>query len=272
MKKFFVLTAFLFLSSIPVFASDYRSEVMHLEGTAFVTSRGSAKEPVREGDILKPGDVLEVGPKSSVDLAYDGEWNNVTTLDENSKVKIESIYPTVLYTDNGSIFAKLKSLPKGTTFEVKTPVNVAAVRGTIYQTTYRGGKASVYNYSSSPVEVFGLDSKGKRLKSPVVLRSHQKTFIPEKGLRPAAPARMAPGEHRFARSLNAKMEKQLQNLRSKGRMGKVQTVKYVENARTLNASSVSKAAKSKKSKPKVSKKKKTAKKPAKKRARVRGRL
>ena len=54
-------------------------------------------------------------------VANDSEWKNVTRLEENSKLKVSSVYPGKLKLSEGAVFARLKVLPKDSAFEVKTP-------------------------------------------------------------------------------------------------------------------------------------------------------
>jgi len=131
---------------------------MTIEGAAYLVD-GALRTPLKEKMVLSAGDTIEVDANSSVDLAYDRDWKNITRVNENSRVRINGIFPTKLVMIRGDIYAKLRSLPKGSSFEIKTPTAVAAVRGSEYRTMYRGGMTRVYNFAHSKVEVFGLGMK-----------------------------------------------------------------------------------------------------------------
>ena len=107
------------------YAEGFQCEVMSIEGSAFVTNSEMTHQPIKEGDILKVNDLIEVGADSSVDIAYDRDWQNVARLEESSKIEIKNIFPTMLKMSYGGIYAKLKSLPKDSTFEVATPTAIA---------------------------------------------------------------------------------------------------------------------------------------------------
>ena len=155
----FVLTGALLA---PVcFAEDFYCEVMSVEGTVTRTNASEADKPVAEGDLLAVEDVVTVGASSYADIAYDRDWNNVTRVEENSSVRIKSLYPTEVSLEKGGIFAKLKSLPKDSSFDVSTPTAIASVRGTEYRTTFLEGATQVYNVSDSDVYVYGFDPSGE---------------------------------------------------------------------------------------------------------------
>jgi len=93
-------------------------------------------------------------------------------------VEIRSLSPAHLFIKEGAVLAKLAKLPKGKSFQLSTPVNVAVVQGSAYEAVYRDDAADVYNFSSSPVQVFSFDEKGKRRPTPLVLKEFQKTRAP----------------------------------------------------------------------------------------------
>ena len=100
-------------------AEEFQCEVMSLEGTAYLSNAAVTKKPLQEGDIIQVNDVIDVGPGGGIDLAYDKDWKNVTHLEENTKVKIFSIYPALVHMDMGGVLARLKALPKDSSFQVE---------------------------------------------------------------------------------------------------------------------------------------------------------
>ncbi len=229
MKKFILGFLFCFLVQMAQgLSDDYGCEVMEVHGEVYLHNKNIGHHPLKQGDILKPGDTVEVTKDAQAHLAYDQEWNNVTTIEENSKMEIRSIYPTNLFIEKGAVLAKLNKLPKGTSFQLSTPVNVAAVRGSIYELVYRGETAEVYNFSSSPVEVFGFDEKEKRRPGFLVLHEFQKTQVSRRGILAKAAERMTEKEKSRGMGKIAFLENKIQGLRSKGRFAQVQNIKEVE--------------------------------------------
>ncbi len=210
---------------------DYRCEIMTVQGTASVVSANETK-PVKEGDLLKEGDQLKVEAGSYVDVAYDKQWNNITRIGENSDVTIKSIYPTGLKMKEGDIFAKLHRLPKGTTFEIQTPVAVAAVRGSEYFTEHRGGETKVFNYSPSPVEVFSFD-KGGQLMDRTMIQESEKTEIKGIAEAPRVPEKMSPDEMKRVDEKSGGMEVAIKEAKEAGRESFAPDVKTVEQDMVL---------------------------------------
>ena len=200
-------------------------EVMTVEGTATLSNATSSSKTLAEGDLLSEEDVVEVGASSYVDLAYDKDWNNVTRIEENSTIRIRSLSPPEVGLESGGLFAKLKSLPKDSTFNVQTPTAIASVRGTEYRTTFLEGETQVYNVSDSDVYVYGVDDSGEKQQAePVVVRNSQKTFVPRRGEAPRAPQRMEQADIQHAAGFKQGIEQKIKQNVSRGRVGKLPNV------------------------------------------------
>lgn len=115
--------------------------------------KGSAEQPAAQGDMLKEGDIIITGKKSTADLIFGA--SGVIRINENSRVTVAGIArkagdETLLDMENGKLFLTLAKL-EGTQFKVKTPTAVASVRGTSFTVTTdrRGAKLAVMNGSVS---------------------------------------------------------------------------------------------------------------------------
>ncbi len=221
------LVAFIFLSPVAN-AEDFYCEVLGVEGSATLTRSSDAPKAIEEGDILQVDDAIEVAEGGYVDISYDKDWSNVTRVEEKSKIVIKAIYPTTIDLEEGGVYAKLKALPKDSTFEVKTPTAIASVRGTEYRTTVISGETEIYNLSESNVYVYGFDQAGTRQAEPVVLANSQKTHVVQKGHPPVAPRAMEQRDFKPAEMLRQGVERKIQDNVSRGRVGKIQDVKAVE--------------------------------------------
>ena len=215
------------------FSADYSAEVMTLEGTAQVLRSSSPdKSDLKEGDFLQAGDLLEVGPASFVDLAYDKEWKNLTRISENSRIKIVSIFPTGLKMDHGNLFAKLGQLPKGSTFEVRTPTAVAAVRGTEFLVSVdEKGSTEVIGFEGR-VEVFNLNGQGN-LGDKVELDGAQKTKVVEINQPPSVPEKIDGADLKMVESMSGDVDKSAEEVMAEGREGQVQFIGTVEAMEAL---------------------------------------
>ena len=224
----FLATVFFAVSGPSARAEELYCEVMAVEGTATVTNQSESDKALQEGDLLKAEDVVQVGAGSSLDLAYDRDWNNVTRVEENSKIRIRSVYPAEMELASGGVYAKLKSLPKDSSFSVSTPTAIASVRGTEYRTTFLEGETQVYNVSDSDVSVYGLDAAGQRQAAPIILRRSEKTQVIRRGQAPVAPRRMEAQDLKRAEHFQQGLEKKIKENVAKGRIGKTLDVQAIE--------------------------------------------
>ena len=223
-----VVFSLLLTLSPAAFAEEFYCEVMDVEGSATLSNAATSGKALQEGDLLAVEDVVEVGPSSYVDLAYDRDWNNVTRIEENSSIRLRSLYPTTVELSSGGIFAKLKLLPKESSFDVETPTAIASVRGTEYRTTYLDGETQIYNVSDSDVYVYGLDESGRRQPSPVVLRNSQATQVQRRGQAPTAPRWMESHEVQHVARFREGIDRKIRQNIERGRVGKIQDIGKVE--------------------------------------------
>lgn len=222
------LAFFTLFAAAASWAEDFYCEVMAVQGSVLKTNAAASETAVAEGDLLEIDDLIQVGASSSVDIAYDKDWNNVIRVEENSKIKIRSIEPGVVDLDEGGLFATLKSLPKDSTFDVKTPTAIATVRGTEYRTTFAGGQTEVFNVSDSDVYVYGMDEAGTQHEEPVIVKRSEATQIASRGQRPVMPRPMQTHEIQKAEGFRQAIHQKIQNNISQGRVGKIQDIKQME--------------------------------------------
>ncbi len=228
-NKLFVAISFvsiLFVAS--AHAEDFFCEVLDVEGTVTMTRASEEPRSLQEGDLLQADDAVSVAADSYVDISYDKDWSNVTRVEESSKIVIRSIAPTTIDLEEGGVYAKLKALPKDSTFEVKTPTAIASVRGTEYRTTVVGGETEIYNVSDSNVYVYSFDTQGVRQDTPVILTNSQKTQVIQKGHAPMAPRSMEQKDFKPVERFRQGIEHKIQDNVARGKVGKIQDVKAVE--------------------------------------------
>lgn len=205
--------------------AEFFCEVMTLQGQAYVTNADASRRALKEGDLIKAEDEIEVDAEALLDLAFDKEWKNVTRLGAGSKIKIQSVHPSAMALKRGSILAQLKDLPAGSTFEIQTPVAIAAVRGSIYSTKHSDAGTEIFNLSNSPVSVFGLDGDGNLIPDPVDLRNGEKSFVDKPNTKPNAPRKMDSEEHsREIRSLDG-LKDRVDILGKDRKFGRIQSTK-----------------------------------------------
>ncbi len=128
-----------------------------------------ATEVVKDGQQLAVTDVLTTAQGSSVVLVM--ENGSVVSLRENSRLKITAALQSVpageapvakgaepqesgasnskFELEFGEMLARVRKLNPSSTFEVQTPVSVAAVRGTVFEVSYRVSQSGPAQYRLS---------------------------------------------------------------------------------------------------------------------------
>ncbi len=183
------LAAILF--GFPLEASaDMKCSVIAVEGPAFLTHGQEAEREAAKGDAVLEGDAIRTGAGGRWDVAY-GSRENIIRIDSNAQAVLKRLDPFELKLDAGSAFHSLHGLPPNSAYEVQMPVAVAGVRGSVFRTSVGESGAGIFNYSDSPVSVWGMDKSGARMPDAVVLKNEEKTSVAAAGERPGAPAPMS---------------------------------------------------------------------------------
>ena len=138
------------------------AKVVRLEGAARYTTGNDVWQPLKVGDVIKPGAVIQTASKSKVDLILSdrgesgslpmlgtmtyrpgGEARaNVVRMYENTVLGVDKlswmetgadlVTETQLDLRAGRIFGTVKKLAVASKYEVKIPNGVAGIRGTIF--------------------------------------------------------------------------------------------------------------------------------------------
>jgi hypothetical protein len=119
--------------------------IMQLKGNVEVMTPKEARKPAQVGMVLRQADVIHTKAKSWALLKLDGVVETATVMvKENSQLmlaeltadKIKGSQKTLLDLALGEILIKAKKLhSEETSFEVKTPTSIVAVRGTTFSVT-----------------------------------------------------------------------------------------------------------------------------------------
>ena len=121
-----------------------RAYITFLVGRVDVIPAGrEAREAVLK-DALVSGDAVRTGLNSHAMLQLGDRA--VIRVQPGSHVEMRDIFSAGragLYLDRGEVLAKISRLQRGESFSVKTPVSVAAVRGTVFSVRYAEEKSTV---------------------------------------------------------------------------------------------------------------------------------
>ena len=117
-----------------VFAEDFKAEVVSVTGKVDCM-KGSQWTPVKTGDFLLRGDVIQTGFRSELVLKIEGSTVTVSPLTRMSVEMLnaqEDRDNTSLYVATGSVVSDVnKNNNRKVGFTVRAPVATASVRGTI---------------------------------------------------------------------------------------------------------------------------------------------
>lgn len=131
LKIIFILTLPFILLATYTLAYNDKAEIISVKGDVKILARGKAEWIKAEiSMILREGDRLKTGRDSSCDLAFDRKGKNSVGILENSDVIILLRKNEKIEIVDAIIYATLSNIPKGSSFEFKTPTAVCGARGT----------------------------------------------------------------------------------------------------------------------------------------------
>lgn len=173
--------------------SQSTAKVVRIKGSARYATASNVWQPLKVGDVLKAGAIIQTAEKSRVDLvlgekdavAPERKWGDTIKYQpvaeqdfvrvwENSVMAIDKLTVADTGTDKiretqldlraGRIFGTVKKLSAGSKYEVKIPNGVAGIRGTIYSISAAG----VLSVTSGSVVIAFTDGSGNVVTQIVV--------------------------------------------------------------------------------------------------------
>jgi hypothetical protein len=113
----------------------------------YATSSESSWKQLRTGKVLRESDTIKTGPLTNVDM-FLGANGPVLRVTEDTMLRFDSltfqsvesemVIKTELDLRNGRILGRVKKLAAASEYSVKTPVGVAAIRGTDFDISANG--------------------------------------------------------------------------------------------------------------------------------------
>ncbi|MFC1570428.1 FecR domain-containing protein [Candidatus Omnitrophota bacterium] len=164
MKKYSILIlGIIFLISffaVSGTVSAAEVKVISVSGNVEVTPPVSGRPEKPKVDMfLKEGTKIVTKAKSEIEVAFNDEATNVVKISQNTHVVIKLDAEDKIELIDGELFAVLKNLKKGETFQVRTPCAVCGARGTGWQMS-TDGKATDVAVFDKKVYVQGLNKDG----------------------------------------------------------------------------------------------------------------
>lgn len=140
------LPAAMHLSGVILGQTDGKARVYKVDGNVTIISKESPVEKkLKKNATIKPGDTIRTGAGASVSIAFDESYQNAVHIPQNTQALIDSIEPTNIIIENGTVFSAVDGLPQGSTWKVTTPSAVAAVRGTLYLVSFQAADGRFYS-------------------------------------------------------------------------------------------------------------------------------
>lgn len=179
MRRFNRLLAALFICvSIALVDSYFSAEaalIVSVAGVPKITkSSNNEVRTCKTGMEVNPGDVISTLLDERVDIALDDKADRILRIDENSYVRINT--QDFINLSRGTIYAKIKSMPKDSKFEVRTPVAICGARGTGWFVETDSNK-SAFGVFENSIYVKGIDRSGNIIEDELSLTEGQKTLI-----------------------------------------------------------------------------------------------
>jgi hypothetical protein len=129
-----------------------------IKGEASVI-RADQTLPIKAGDTLQQGDLIRTASSGTVDLVVNNVAGYRALPDSESSILNADPKDTSLGVSKGKIVINLSKLSKDSSFQVKTPTAIAAVRGTQFSCAANPGDAgSSFAVREGSVEVQTLST------------------------------------------------------------------------------------------------------------------
>lgn len=171
-----LLVAFL-ISGFVSAKSRLRVKALSVSGRAeYLTAGKTAWERLKKGQYLYTGDSVKTYINASVDLSFDGSRKNLVTVKPDTHVVLKLEDPERIELIDGEVFYLVKSLPRGSTFEIRTPTAVCGARGTGGGAKANKNETVVSGYEKDSY-VKGLEKDGTPMKIAQIVKEGYKSIV-----------------------------------------------------------------------------------------------
>jgi len=195
-SKYLVFTGIVMAMALNAVAqqmSEATAKVVRIKGSARYASANNVWQPLKVGDVLRVGAIIQTASDSRVDLvlgekdavAKETKWGEVVSYQpqaqqdfvrvwENSVLSLDKLLVADTGTDKiretelnlraGRVFGMVKKLNGASKYEIKMPNAVAGIRGTIYTVSATG----VVDVLVGSVVVAYMDANGQPVTQVVM--------------------------------------------------------------------------------------------------------
>src|SRR3989338_11241538 len=154
---FLIACIALLFFSFPLYAQDYK--IITVKGEVLLRQNESSSwQKAKKGDSFLKNYELMTKQGSECTFAAGDTVNKALTLKENSQLKVSPEAVGRLELMQGRVFSLIEKMDQDSTFEIKTPVVVAGVRGTGW--SVEAEKGTSVKCFEGKVYAKGLDENG----------------------------------------------------------------------------------------------------------------
>jgi len=154
------------------------AKVIMAQGAPKIMKKGASDWVIcKMNTAVDNGDRIKTQKNESVEISFLGKTAKVVKVEENSDMvirKTDSPYSVELL--NGSAMAFLEKLPKGSTFEIRTPAGLSGARGTGWSVSVDKLKA-IFKSFENFIYVKGIDASGNEIDGELVVRSGWEAIV-----------------------------------------------------------------------------------------------
>lgn len=148
-------------------------KVISVSGSAGYLASGKADwEELKADMTLYSGDSVKTGKDSSVNIAFDGERENVVNIHSDTHVVLKLGDREKIELIDGEVFALVKRLPAGSAFEIRTPTAVCGARGTGWGALVEELKTIISSYEDAAYAK-GIKKDGTLTDETLILEGYK---------------------------------------------------------------------------------------------------
>ena len=131
MRTFIVAVTLFFLCVASGFAEN-QAKIFYVKGKPNIMKEGLPNwKACKTGMQIDNGDRIKTEKGEAVEISFLEDKSNIVRIEENTDAYIRKcVAPYRIELLNGAAMALIKKLPKGSTFEIATPVGLSGARGT----------------------------------------------------------------------------------------------------------------------------------------------
>jgi ferric-dicitrate binding protein FerR (iron transport regulator) len=145
-----LVTLISFALQLRVVLAQSEVKIITVRGKAQVLKAGEGDwQKAKKNLYLKSGDSVKTSADASVDIAFDNLKHGVVSVRENSHVVIRLVGNEKIELLDGEVFALVRKLPAGSSFEIRTPTAVCGARGTGFGAKGNKKGTTVSSYEDS---------------------------------------------------------------------------------------------------------------------------